>query len=347
MTHSRPSVVATETNDAWDGAVPTVSLLVATYQRPEYLAELLDALAAQTLEPGSFEVVVVDNGSTDDTWDRLVPLVHAIPVPAAAVRVSHNEGPAAGRNLGVEVTRADVIAITDDDCLPTATWASGMRDALVGGASVVQGRVDPDPRTVADMGPWDHTKSIRNPTPFFETCNVGYRREAFLAAGGFDEDDPLLHPPSGRAFGEDACLAWTVISQGGESAWVPEAIVHHRCVPSTYGRWLADQRELAGFPGLARRSPLIADWLYRGIFLDRRSARFDLAVVSAAAALFARRPALALGTLPWLHWRAAAARSHSRYALEFLPLLVRLGWSDTVALASMLKGSIRHRRVVL
>src|SRR5690606_3538444 len=217
-----------------------------------------------------------------------------------------------------------------DDCLPTPAWLREVRSAFASGADVLQGAVHPDPATIDEMGPWDHTKWVRAQTPFFETCNVSYRRSAFERVGGFDEDDPLLHPPSGRAFGEDACLAWAVQETGGRAAFAPRALVHHRCIPSDYAHWLADQRELAGFPGLARRSPLVARWLHRGIFLDRRSEAVDLGLLGLALALVTRRWWPALLALPWVARRAGAARHHGRSPLEMAELFARYAWSDTV-----------------
>jgi hypothetical protein len=265
----------------------------------------------------------------------------------AALRLPANRGPAPGRNAGVAASRAPLVAITDDDCLPTPGWLRGIRAAFAGGAEVVQGAVRADPSTVDRMGPWDHTIWVSPPTPFFETCNVAYRRTAFDRAGGFDEDDPLLHPPSGRAFGEDACLAWEVQRTGGRAAFAADAVVHHRCIPSTYERWLADQRELVGFPGLARRSPLVARMFVGGVFLSRRSACFDLAVGGVTAAVLLRRPWPALLTLPWarMRWADAVRVGRSRRAAP--ALLARLAWSDAVALGSLVRGSVRHRRLVL
>lgn len=346
-TTTRPTVVDQTPSSSWAGDPPVIAALVATYGRPGFLAGLLDALEAQDLDHDTFEVVVVDNGSTDETWTQLVRWLTTTQLRALGVRMSHNRGPAAGRNAGAALVRAPLLAITDDDCLPTPGWLRNLTLAFAGGADVVQGAVHADPAGRDAMGPWDHTKWIRRPTPFFETCNVAYRRDAFERADGFDEDDPLLHPPSGRAFGEDVCLAWQVQAGGGTSAWAPNALVHHRCIPSDFSRWLADQRELAGFPGLARRSPLVAQWLHRGVFLDRRSELFDLAVVGLAAAVLTRRPWPLLAGAPWLRRRLRNARALAGRKSQVPDVLARLAWSDTVALAAMARGSVVHRRLVL
>lgn len=344
-----PSVVDRATSAHWEGPPPAIAVLVATYGRSAYLADLLGCLAAQDLPRTDLEVIVVDNGSTDDTWAVLQELVAGTDLRAMALRIDHNRGPGPGRNAAAAEARAPIIAITDDDCLPTAAWLPNLVRAFAAdpAVEVVQGAVHADPADAVAMGPWDHTKWIRRPTPFFETCNVAYRRAAFERVGGFDEDDPLLHPASGRAFGEDACLAWAVQRTGGTAAFAPDALVHHRCIPSDYRRWLADQRELAGFPGLARRSPLVASWLHRGVFLDRRSEQFDLAVAGLLAAALLRRRWPLVVSLPWVRrrWRDARRLADARHPAA--RVLGQLAWSDTVALAAMARGSLRHRRLVL
>jgi glycosyltransferase involved in cell wall biosynthesis len=337
-----------EQSAGWATAHPSISAVIATYNRSSFLPGLLAALEAQDLAPVDFEVVLVDNGSTDDTRAVLAAALATTPLALRVVHLPENHGPAPGRNAGARAARGELLAITDDDCLPTPSWLRATQAAFVDGADVVQGTVRADPAGVGQMGPWDHTIQVTPPTPFFETCNVAYRRTAFDRAGGFDEDDPLLHPPSGRAFGEDACLAWEVQRTGGAAAFSEHSLVHHRCIPSTYRRWLADQGQLERFPGLARRSPLVAQWLHLGLFLERRTMWFDIALLGLVGALVTRRPWLALLVGPWLRLRWGnsrhATRGDRRAALAVLP---RLAWSDAVGLAAMVRGSIRYRRPIL
>lgn len=346
-TSSRPRVTETVPSRAWDGEPPSIAALVTTYRRSGFLPGLVVSLEAQDLDYEKFEVIIVDNGSDDDTWSTLVDIIAGTPLRALAVRLSHNRGPGTGRNAGARLVRAPLLAITDDDCLPSPLWLRTMRGSFISGADIVQGAVQPDPAVRSPSGPWDHTQRIRNPTPFFETCNVAYRRDAFERAGGFDEDDPLLHPASGRAFGEDACLAWKIQETGGTAAWSPRALVFHRWVPSDFARRLADLRELEGFPGLARRSPLVNEWLHRGVFLDTTTMRFDLALLGLAAAAINRRPWPLLAVSPWLVRRLRESRRKSGTRGDALALLVKFARADSVAFAAMARGSVRHRKVVL
>ena len=124
--------------------------------------------------------------------------------------------------------------------------------------------------------------------------------------------------------------------------------MHHRVVASTYGARLRDLRHAKGFPGLARRSPLVAEWLKGGVFLTSRSAAFDGALVGVALAAVSRRPWALLAALPWLRfrWRDSVVITRGDRSRAARMVLEHAG-SDFVILLSLLEGSVRHRRLVL
>lgn len=330
------------------GPVPDVAVVVSTYDRVAYLAELVAALEAQSLPLDAFEVVVVDNGSGDGTWAALDRLVAGTRLRMVACRLPANRGPAGGRNAAARLVRAGYLAFTDDDCLPAAGWLEAVLGTFAPGVDLVQGRVEPQPQSLPRLGIWGHTIWVTGATPFYETCNVAYRRSAFEAVGGFDEDDPLTARAHGRAFGEDACLAWQVQEGGGKAAFAGHAVVEHRCTPGGFWDRLAEHRHLSGFPGLARRSPLVARSCWHRVFLTRRSAAFDLAVGAGVAGLVTRRPVLALGALPWLwlRWPEARAKGAGRRTTAGWRLL-QLAALDLTTLVSLVEGSVRHRRLML
>src|SRR5690606_38050796 len=143
---------------SWDvGAAPSVSVVVATYGRSGYLGDLLAAFEDQDLPTDDFEVILVDNGSGDDTWPVLAGLAARSPLRLLALHLDQNQGPGGGRNRGAAHARGRVVAITDDDCLPTPVWVREVRDAFDDRTvSVLQGRVEPPARDQADAAPWDH-----------------------------------------------------------------------------------------------------------------------------------------------------------------------------------------------
>ncbi|HEY2214437.1 MAG TPA: glycosyltransferase [Acidimicrobiales bacterium] len=344
------TVRSVEFSPSWgEGTTARIAAVVSTYRRPEFLPGLIDALAQQSLPRSDFEIIVVDNGSSDATWKILTELVSTADVRMAVTTLDANRGPGGGRNHGITLVRAPYLAITDDDCLPTATWLQEMLAALETGAAVIQGQVNADPTDRDSSGPWTHTKWITEPTPFFETCNVGYRTEALRGVGGFDEKDELTaQTGGGRAFGEDALLAWRVQEAGGTAAFTERSLVYHRNIPADFKDWLHGQRNLVGFPGLGNRSPLVAEWFWHRYFLARETALFDLALGCLLAAALLRRPWLLIGLLPWARqrWPDALYRAKNDRKLA----LVRMGQlavADSVSLASLAEGSVRHRRLLL
>ncbi len=332
------------TSATWEGKQPHFAVAVSTYNRSGFLEELTEALERQTMELDRFEVVLVDNGSSDDTATVLAEIAAKTRLRLVAARVDVNKGPSSGRNAAAALIRAPILAITDDDCLPAPGWLEALDEAFAAGADVVQGLTRP-PDGVPRPAPWARTISIGRFSSLFETCNIAYRREAFEAAGGFDEHDPLVARAGGRAFGEDALLGWRVQGAGGRVAFAPDAVVNHRWLPGTYRVWLRERRQIADFAAFTHRSARFRDELFLGVFLNKRTFALDAAVASAIAAAITRRPVLLAGALPWAKERWADTRH--RPGGSRLIRLAQLGVGDIVSLASLVQGSVRHRRVLL
>lgn len=338
----QPAILAR--SPTWQGDTPQVTVIVSTFNRSGFLEGLVDALERQTLDRHRFEVVVLDNGSSDDTATELARLSSTTALRLIAGRLEENHGPAQGRNAAASLARAPLLAITDDDCLPTPGWLEALVRAFDDGADVVQGRTGP-PTGVPRPSPWARTISINGFTSLYETCNVGYRRTLFDEAGAFDADDPLVRSQGGRAFGEDALLGWRVESLGGRPAFAPDAVVHHRWLAGTYRGWLRERRQLAGFPAFGRRSTSFRERLWLGVFLNKRTFEVDIAVASVLTAAVSRRPLLVVGALPWVRrrWGDTKYRPGGPRVIR----LAQLAVGDVVGLTWLVRGSVRHRRLLL
>lgn len=206
---------------------PLVSVVIPTYGRPRQLRECLEALAAQTLPHDAFEVVVVDDGSPQE-----IDSIGADFAGRLHVRIirQKNAGPAAARNRGAEEAAGELIAFTDDDCLPSPAWLenlmAGDRDrpgGLVGG-STENGLRD---EVFSEASQWiidmvyDHFNGDKNDAYFFTSNNMLCSRRRYLELGGFDE----LFPRAG-AEDRDMCDRWR--ARGWPLISRPEAKVEHR-----------------------------------------------------------------------------------------------------------------------
>jgi len=201
---------------------PQVSVVMATHNRAVRLAEMLASLRAQTLSPDQFEVIVVDDASSDDTQRLLEAEIGQGGLDLRVVRRDVSGGPAVARNRGWRGARAALVGFTDDDCIAGPRW---LEAALAvwreHPQAVVQGRTDPRPDEFHRMSPFAHTVKVHEAGPSYETCNIFYPRELLEQLGGFDEESFSM--PGG----EDTDLAWKAIESGRESVFAPDAQVFH------------------------------------------------------------------------------------------------------------------------
>jgi glycosyltransferase involved in cell wall biosynthesis len=207
------------------------SIVIPTYRRPETLFPVLDALARQS-GPPAFEVVVVDDGSGDDTPHRLS--AYRPPYPFRYFS-QENAGPASARNRGVRSAKGRIILFLGDDTVPEpdllAVHASAHADrrpypvAVLGYTTWPQGlRVSPFLHHINEYGLQFGYGLIRDPEQvpfnFFYTSNVSLPRELLLQAGLFDTSFP-------HAAWEDIEVAYRLMQRGMRMLYRPEAVARH------------------------------------------------------------------------------------------------------------------------
>lgn len=174
-----------------------VSVVISTFNRLPLLQELLDALAAQTLAPERFEVLVVDDGSLKPVAPELEKRRDPYPL---TVITQLNAGAAAARHAGIMKATGDVMVITDDDMLVPTDFLAEHLAAHDAGHTLVLGQIAADP-TLGEKPLFErfHAEQLakfvaryrEQPTAvrgvMVCTGNVSFRRAAYLAVGGFDK----------------------------------------------------------------------------------------------------------------------------------------------------------------
>jgi glycosyltransferase involved in cell wall biosynthesis len=323
----------------WSSVEPAISVVVATHQRESFLDELVAALAAQDSAP-NYDVVFVDDASSDSTWERLKALIVTGDRAMRGLRLASGVGPSVARNTGVTRARGRWVAFTDDDCLPEPGWLRALWQAA-DGVALVQGCTRPVEGQ--RPGPWARTIDIRAATTLYETCNLAVDRDAFLEHGGFPVLG-LLPGPSSRGFGEDAALGFLLARSGGRS-FAADAVVRHRWLPGTYADHLRGEWRVQGFPALTRVSQEARASLWHGLFLHRRTAEVDVAVVGVAVAASLRTPWPVLLVVPWVYRRIQEV--HRRNMRPRSVRTAQLLLADVVRCGALVRGSIRARRAVL
>jgi glycosyltransferase involved in cell wall biosynthesis len=317
------------------------SVIVPARDAQRTLPGALAALATQELD-GEFEVIVVDNGSCDET----AALAGGSEIVSRVIRRARGEGPGAARNAGASASRGSVLAFLDADCRPTPGWlASGVAAAETD--DLVQGKVVPDPE--AGLGPFDRTLSVGGAHGLFESANLFVRRELFERIGGFPAGLEASHAggvADGAPFGEDVIFGWRARRAGARTGFSDRALVHHEVFRRGPAGFIAERTRLSMFPGLAVVVPeLRASFFYRRLFLSERSASFDLAAGGLVLAVAIRRPHALLATAPYVRLLAASALRWGRRRALSVACVEAI--ADAAGAAALVRGSVKSRSPVL
>ncbi len=199
-----------------------VSVIVPAFNAAQTLAPCLAALLAQSYPREEYEIIVVDDGSTDATADIAARLQSV-----RLIRAEHR-GAAAARNCGARSARGDLLLFTDADCEPTTQWIETLCAALA------------DPHVVGAKGTYRTRQRERvarfvqieyeekyarmrraKMIDFIDTYSAAYRRDVFLVNNGFDESFPT-------ASVEDQEFSFRLAEKGHAMVFAPDAVVYHR-----------------------------------------------------------------------------------------------------------------------
>lgn len=317
---------------------PEISVVVPSHGRRLRLWWLLNALEEQTLEAERWEVVVVHD--YDDP--EFLGLLERHPLAADArlrcIRIPRGTGhPARQRNIGWRAARAPLIAFTDDDCRPQPEWLERLLEAAVDRETILQGATRPDPLEIyVSAAPHFRSVFVDPPNRFAQTCNIAYPRRLLERVDGFDEV---------IAAGDDTDLALRAEATGAARIGVPEALVHHAVESFSLVGVIRMNRKWQHLPYLYRQHPELRRECTLGIFW--RPTHFELLLALMGAAGARRRPLLGVLSLPYLA-RALRARGTGRRArLASLLELPGKAIVDLGEIATMIKGSIRYRSVLI
>jgi GT2 family glycosyltransferase len=211
-----------EVEKAGEGARPAVSAIVCTYNRAGRLERALRALGRQTPPPGGMEIVVVDDGSTDETPQVCERLAGEM-ANLRYVSVGANRGLSRARNKGAAEARGEFLLYTDDDCIPEPDWAVRMAQSLqeepvmAGAVATTYGDYVQLCHNIAQVYGFMPCQRA-GPVALLAGANMGFWRGALEEVGGFRED---------LRYAEDMDFALRARAHGYRPYFNPDAVVTH------------------------------------------------------------------------------------------------------------------------
>ncbi len=209
----------------------TFSIVIPAFNEETNIRKTLQALQDQTLPKASFEIIVVDNGSTDSTVAAATSFVDKLPLQVVSKlggRIS------AVRNYGASLATGEILAFLDADCLSRPTW---LEDSLkLAHQNMIWGAHYLVPRDATWVGKtwFDHQATEQQgPVSFIPGSNLFMHRSTFIKLGGFDE---LLETS------EDVELSQRAISHGMQVIAYPSLAVYHEGTPRTLHQFYRQNR---------------------------------------------------------------------------------------------------------
>jgi cellulose synthase/poly-beta-1,6-N-acetylglucosamine synthase-like glycosyltransferase len=206
------------------------SVVIPAYNAGITLSDTLISLKNQSVSQGEYEVIVVDDGSEDDTSNV------AYSLGANCIR-QPNRGPAAARNHGVRVARGDIILFTDADCAPDSDWIKQMtlpflNERTVGVKGAYRTRQTKFAARFAQAEFEDRYDLLQKVAAIdmVDTYSAAFRREVFIEIGAFDESFPVAN-------NEDTELSYRLCAAGYLLEFNPKALVYHRH-PDSFAKYL-------------------------------------------------------------------------------------------------------------
>ena len=203
-------------------------MIVCTYNGSRTIRDCLDALLR--LEYPTFEVIVVNDGSTDATAE----IVADYPVHLIS---TDNRGLGSARNTGLEAATGEIVAYVDDDAYPDPHWLTyvagifiNTTHAAVGGPNIPPPGDGPIADCVANApgGPV-HVLLSDQEAEHIPGCNMAFRKAVLQAIGGFD--------PQFRIAGDDVDVCWRLQKQGWTVGFNAAAVVWHHRRNSVWAYW--------------------------------------------------------------------------------------------------------------
>jgi glycosyltransferase involved in cell wall biosynthesis len=276
-----------------------VSVVLPTHNRSAMLRDCMEnGLFRQNYDADRWEIVLINDGSKDDTEAVVKELMARSPVPIRYFKLE-GRGAAAARNFGMRAARGAIVAHIDDDARAVPGWLEAGVNQFKPGVAMVSGPIVAD--STVTRGFFDYVMIMESDRGLFPTHNLLMRRDLALEEEGFDESFGANY--LGRPLpGWDADLAYRILRKGYTHVFCEDAVTASFVFRLTWRQWFRELTKFQFQGRIVQRVPETRRGLapIGGIVIEgRKRLYWLLSLVGIVLAPFFGLRTLLL-TLPWL-----------------------------------------------
>jgi glycosyltransferase involved in cell wall biosynthesis len=328
-----------------------VSIVIPTYNRKNSLVETVKSLFNQDFPKEKYEILICDDGSTDETYEIVKNLQNNAVCELRYYR-QENAGPAAARNLGIKESRGSIVGFIDDDCTATNKWilnaVKEFKNRNVGG---VQGPTVPlgIMQFKKKIFNYARTSDVTEQNYSYATCNIFYRKNLLYDTGLFDENFPR------PCWGEDTDLGNKIVLNGYDIAFNDEVKAFHEIQYIPFIKYLKSLKKYEGRAYLVKKYPFMRK-KYPLKFIGVKSHLYPIFVLSTlilslihisnkidANYIYA---SFVMSMILYLWGRVLLDKKYKKYFQRIL-FFPRYFLIDLVGLYYTIKGCIRFKTILI
>jgi len=211
-----------------------VSIVICTYNRDKFLPQALESLTKQSANPEDFEIIIVNNNSTDNTEKISQEFIRNHPELNIYYTVEKNQGLSFARNKGIDTAKGEIISFMDDDAIARHDFVSQLQrhfnaypdfSAIGGKVIPIYGNNEPEPVWMSKyiqgvVSKVDYGEKVKPFTKKYPAgCNMAFRKEVFTKVGKFNTD--LVYR------GDDKYIFHQLKNNGLKVLYAPDIFVNH------------------------------------------------------------------------------------------------------------------------
>ena len=206
-----------------------ISIIIPVLNAENYIRDCITSIVDQDFPKDQYEIIIIDNGSKDNTYNVIMDIIHNGNVDNRIIITREpKKGAYMARNTGIKISKGDIIAFTDADCITDKNWLKELYKGFnPNNVGCVVGLINPyNGNTIVEI--YSKNKEVLSQKqtlvskflPYGQTANVAYRKDVFDKIGLFDFE---------MMTGGDADIAWRMqIYTDYKLVYESKAIVEHR-----------------------------------------------------------------------------------------------------------------------